>query len=314
MRLTSGGRSTACVRRSATPGSPARTTPAAMGRSWCRVASTAGWRPPAAGLYDSYADPNTRAIKVYDNTDSSVVQAAFTSGGLRAQTTSLTAAADQLSVATYNVENLNPQNAASNLKAPNLIAVEEVQDNSGATDDGTVSASTTLSMLTSAISAAGGPSYLSTGIDPANDADGGQPGGNIRQVFLYNPAAVTLVSRLRGPEPDARPHPGEWPALRFGVVLARACECRVSPTRRAITILRSPSSHRPRLPRPLRPAFPSRRLRSWSRWPASPPSVAPSRCAAAVVQLRSNRSCVDCSCDVSRADSRPLLGFGSQTR
>jgi uncharacterized protein len=32
-------------------------------------------------------------------------------------------------------------------------------------------------------------------IDPVNDQDGGQPGGNIRVVFLYNPARVTFVDR-----------------------------------------------------------------------------------------------------------------------
>ena len=36
--------------------------------------------------------------------------------------------------------------------------------------------------------AAGGPQYDSREIDPVNDQDGGEPGGNIRVVFLYNPA------------------------------------------------------------------------------------------------------------------------------
>ena len=110
----------------------------------------------------------------------------------------------QLSIATYNVENLAPGNPDSkfqalaqgivtNLASPDIIAVEEVQDNDGATDDGVVAADQTISKLTAAVVAAGGPHYDSREIDPVNDQDGGQPGGNIRVVFLYNPAVVTFV-------------------------------------------------------------------------------------------------------------------------
>ncbi|WP_329548331.1 endonuclease/exonuclease/phosphatase family protein [Streptomyces sp. NBC_01356] len=128
-----------------------------------------------------------------------------TSGGLAKETTA-TQSTSQLSVATYNVENLDPTDAASkftalasgivgNLKSPDIVALEEVQDNNGATDDGTVSATTTLSTLISAITAAGGPTYSYTQINPTNDADGGETGGNIRQVFLYNPARVGFTAR-----------------------------------------------------------------------------------------------------------------------
>jgi uncharacterized protein len=110
----------------------------------------------------------------------------------------------QLSIATYNVENLAPGNPDSkfaalargivtNLASPDIIAAEEVQDNDGATDDGVVAADQTISKLTAAIVAAGGPQYDVREIDPVNDQDGGQPGGNIRVVFLYNPAVVTFV-------------------------------------------------------------------------------------------------------------------------
>ncbi|HEY3650644.1 MAG TPA: lamin tail domain-containing protein [Streptosporangiaceae bacterium] len=110
----------------------------------------------------------------------------------------------QLSIATYNVENLAPSNPDSkfqalaqgivtNLASPDIIAVEEVQDNDGATDDGVVAADQTISKLTAAVVAASGPHYDSREIDPVNDQDGGQPGGNIRVVFLYNPAVVTFV-------------------------------------------------------------------------------------------------------------------------
>lgn len=112
----------------------------------------------------------------------------------------------QLSIATYNVENLKPsdtdakyqalaQGVVTNLAKPDIVALEEIQDNSGATDDGTVAADQTLSKLTDAIVAAGGPAYDSRSVDPVNDQDGGQPGGNIRNVFLFNPKRVQFVDR-----------------------------------------------------------------------------------------------------------------------
>ena len=112
----------------------------------------------------------------------------------------------QISVATYNVENLAPGDSATkyqklaegivtNLAQPDIIAVEEVQDNSGATDDGTVASSATLDKLTAAIAAAGGPQYSYREIDPVNDQDGGQPGGNIRSVLLFNAARVSFVDK-----------------------------------------------------------------------------------------------------------------------
>ena len=126
----------------------------------------------------------------------------------------------QLAIATYNVENLAPSDPASkyaalaqgvtqNLASPDIISVEEIQDNSGGTDDGVVAADQTLSKFTAAIAAAGGPAYQWTEIDPINDQDGGQPGGNIRVVFLYNPARVSL---------DAAP--GGSPTTAVGVTRA----------------------------------------------------------------------------------------------
>jgi len=128
--------------------------------------------------------------------------------------------ADQLAIATYNVENLAPSDPASkyaalgagvvqNLASPDIISVEEIQDNDGATDDGVVAADQTLTKFTAAITAAGGPSYQWSEIDPVNDQDGGQPGGNIRVVFLYNPARVSL---------DAAP--GGSPSTAVGVTRA----------------------------------------------------------------------------------------------
>src|SRR5262249_41653106 len=118
-----------------------------------------------------------------------------TSGGIAPETTA-TPTAGQLAVATFNVENLDPGDPqskfdglaaqiVSNRRAPDLARREAVQDNTGATDNGPVAADMTMSKLTAAISAAGGPTYGYRQINPTNDADGGEPGGNIRQVFMF---------------------------------------------------------------------------------------------------------------------------------
>jgi len=117
------------------------------------------------------------------------------SGGLQQEVTA-SAGADQLSVATFNVENLDPGDGATkfdrlahilvdNLRSPDVVALEEVQDNNGAVDDGTTDSTVTLDTLVAAIKAAGGPDYQYRYIKPVNDQDGGEPGGNIRVAFLY---------------------------------------------------------------------------------------------------------------------------------
>ncbi|QLJ01046.1 endonuclease/exonuclease/phosphatase [Streptomyces sp. NEAU-sy36] len=128
------------------------------------------------------------------------------SGGLQRETTEKQSD-KQLAVATYNVENLDPsdntfdEHAAAivhNLQSPDIVSLEEIQDDNGATDDGTVDASVTVNKLIDAIVAAGGPRYDWRAIDPVNDQDGGEPGGNIRQVFLFNPERVSFVDRAGG--------------------------------------------------------------------------------------------------------------------
>ncbi|MFJ8055733.1 endonuclease/exonuclease/phosphatase family protein [Streptomyces sp. NPDC096142] len=116
---------------------------------------------------------------------------------------------DELAVATYNVENLDaldPQEkfdrlaegVAVNLNSPDVVALEEIQDDNGATNDGTVTAEATLKRFTDAVRAAGGPAYKWRYISPTNNADGGEPGGNIRQVFLFNPKRVSFTDRKGG--------------------------------------------------------------------------------------------------------------------
>ncbi|WP_371102214.1 endonuclease/exonuclease/phosphatase family protein [Streptomyces sp. PU_AKi4] len=115
--------------------------------------------------------------------------------------------ATELAVATYNVENLDPSDdtfaahaaaIVNNLKSPDIVSLEEIQDNNGATDDGTVAADLTMARLIDAIEAAGGPRYDWRSVDPADKQDGGEPGGNIRQAFLFNPARVSFTDRAGG--------------------------------------------------------------------------------------------------------------------
>nr|WP_246019327.1 endonuclease/exonuclease/phosphatase family protein [Saccharothrix australiensis] len=115
----------------------------------------------------------------------------------------------ELSVATYNVENLAATNeqakfdrlaaaVVGNLASPDVVVLEEIQDDNGATDDGTVTAGATLARFVDAVVAAGGPRYEWRQIDPRNKADGGEPGGNIRVAFLFDPARVSFVDRAGG--------------------------------------------------------------------------------------------------------------------
>jgi hypothetical protein len=129
------------------------------------------------------------------------------------------------------VENLtvgNPQEKfdelasmiVDNLRAPDLIAIEEIQDDSGAANDGTVHATQTWERLVAAIAAAGGPSYQWRSIDPVNNEDGGAPGANIRVGFLFHTdrdlkfidrpgggstTETTVVETPAGPELSASP-------------------------------------------------------------------------------------------------------------
>ncbi len=115
----------------------------------------------------------------------------------------------QLSVATFNVENLDPgdgpakfgglaSDIVNRLHSPDIVGLEEVQDNNGAVDNGVVDASDTLNTLIAAIQAAGGPTYEFRQINPIDDQDGGEPGGNIRVAFLFRPDRVTFVDRPGG--------------------------------------------------------------------------------------------------------------------
>jgi predicted extracellular nuclease len=136
----------------------------------------------------------------------------FLSAGIPRETTE--APIDQeVAVATFNVENLagtDPQAKydhlatliVTNLVAPDIIGIEEVQDNdgvAGGTNSLVVDASVSWSRLTQAIQSAGGPLYEYRQIDPVAHQDGGAPGGNIRVGFLFRTdRGVSFVDRPGG--------------------------------------------------------------------------------------------------------------------
>ena len=145
-------------------------------------------------------------------------------GGVSPETTTVTRAPNGLTIATFNVENLSPVGTGSpstaqskfdrlagiivaNLNSPDIIAVEEVQDNGGGCasdtsrtpsgcDDATVASDMTIAQLIGAIQTQGGPTYSYRTIAPVNNQDGGQPYGNIRVVFLFRTdTGVSFVDR-----------------------------------------------------------------------------------------------------------------------
>jgi uncharacterized protein len=129
-------------------------------------------------------------------------------GGLERETTR--APRDrELVVGTYNVENLDPGDGGAfarhaqlivhHLRSPDLLAIEEIQDNDGATNSSVTDASVTWGLLIQAIRAAGGPAYQYRQIDPVDDQDGGEPGGNIRVGFLFRTdRGLSFVDRPGG--------------------------------------------------------------------------------------------------------------------
>lgn len=124
------------------------------------------------------------------------------------ETTTIVADERALTFATFNVENLDPTDGAArfaaiadaianNLNAPDILSIEEIQDNNGAGSGDGISAngsdaSQTWQMLTDALNAATGQNYQWVDELPDYNAEGGEPGGNIRVGFLYNTNRVQL--------------------------------------------------------------------------------------------------------------------------
>ena len=171
----------------------------------------AGTSTPNASVGDHFNGP---AIGVLDydfgNFELEVTSALTTIPGGLAREVTPDPAANELAVATFNVENLDANEPQSkfdalaheivdNLRSPDVIALEEIQDNNGATNDSVVDATQTLTKLANAVHDIGGPVYDWRQISPVDDQDGGEPGGNIRVGFFFRTdRGLSFVDRAGG--------------------------------------------------------------------------------------------------------------------
>jgi hypothetical protein len=167
--------------------------------------------PPKANVRDRFTGDVTAVVDYsFGNFKYLVTQVpALESGGLKPETTQ-SPGANELSVGSMNVENLAGDEGQAkydrlagiivkNLKAPDIVAAEEIQDNDGAPAEGDSDATVTWTRLIAAITAAGGPTYQYREIDPVPGQDGGEPGGNIRVGFLFRTdRGVSFVDRPGG--------------------------------------------------------------------------------------------------------------------
>ncbi|HVJ02623.1 MAG TPA: Calx-beta domain-containing protein [Sphingomonas sp.] len=141
--------------------------------------------------FDQYEVVVTEAVTVtQDNT-------------LVREQTALHGDANHLSIATYNVENLDASDGkfdvlasdiVYNLRAPDIIAVQEIQDADGTGSGTDLSGTVTAQGLIDAIYAQSGLHYAYVEIAPTSaGSTGGEGGGNIRNGYLYNIDRVDYV-------------------------------------------------------------------------------------------------------------------------
>ncbi|ODA17085.1 endonuclease [Geobacillus thermoleovorans] len=135
-------------------------------------------------------------------------------GAVSPETTDIVPDPDQLTIASYNIENFSARSSDEKanqladdlvyrLKSPDIIGLMEVQDNDGETDSGATNADQTMARLIQKVKERGGPDYVYIDVAPQNNQDGGAPGGNIRVGFLYNRDRVSLVDGRQGAATEA---------------------------------------------------------------------------------------------------------------
>ena len=145
--------------------------------------------------------------------------------------------ANQLAIASMNVENLDPTDppdkfarlasiVVDNLRSPDILAVEEIQDNNGAADAAPTTPSRPTGGSSTAIQAAGGPSYQYRQINPVS-------GHGRRRARRQHPRRLPLPHRRR--PPVRRPAGGD----------GEHAEQRDRDRRRAPRLTVQPGPHRP---------------------------------------------------------------------
>ncbi len=132
-------------------------------------------------------------------------------GSLVQEITSLRGDAGTLSIAEWNVENLDPSDPkfdaiakviGTNLRSPDILALQEIQDSNGATNNGVTDSAATAAKLIATVQAATGITYAYADIAPLDGTSGGEPGGNIRPGFLYRPDRVQLTGLTQVKDTD----------------------------------------------------------------------------------------------------------------
>ena len=133
--------------------------------------------------------------------------------------------ANHLSLATYNLENINPgdgpikydllaDDIIYSLGAPDIIGVQEIQDADGAGNGSDLSGQATAQVLIDAIFAKSGIQYTYVEVAPDTaNSTGGEPGGNIRNGYFYQADRVSLVEGQPRASSTMRPSPrraGRW--------------------------------------------------------------------------------------------------------
>ena len=124
---------------------------------------------------------------------------------LAREITNIVGAPDRMTIATFNVENLSANDGVEkidpladtvvfNLRAPDIVAVQEIQDADGAGRGADLSGAASAQVPIDATVANGGPLYEDTPVAPSPPhSRSREAGGNIRNGFLYNPDRVDYV-------------------------------------------------------------------------------------------------------------------------
>ena len=125
--------------------------------------------------------------------------------------------AAKLNVVSYNLKNFSAGNKSdtkraeqfadhfiNELKAPDIICLIEIQDDSGAKNDNEVDSKETLDLLINEMKEKDSSKlYKKIYINPQDGVDGGKPGSNIRCAYLYRADRVELVPDDDGTPTDA---------------------------------------------------------------------------------------------------------------
>lgn len=181
---------------------------------------------PAISVGDRLGDVTGVMSYSFGNFEvAAIAPVSLSNSSVPVETTRLSPGANALVLASYNVLNLSAREQddeqraliasqiVNNLQQPDIIALQEIQDNNGDAGDcprndssdcaGVLDASETLVALIDAIEAEGGLRYSWINVDPLVETTddnrdnvftfGGASLGNIRNAFLYNPARVALV-------------------------------------------------------------------------------------------------------------------------